>query len=184
VRERRLHRPVERWDAATAPAGGDARHPLLHLQATAGNAATTDLVVSRRAQSKEDAQAKVDGHVEPKPCFVWFEGNAKGWGPMPGTGCAHWISHQLGITRGLGCDLGKSVRVRDVIKGMDPVVLAKVEVGDIWRSTQVASHAGIVRETIEGDTDRVVAVVVEHDSVRQKGVVTERMTTGKFFRPS
>ena len=148
------------------------------MQRSAGNAATTAFVVARAAQSKEDAQAQVDGHVEPKPCFVWFEGNAKGWAPMPGTGCAHWISHQLGITRGLKCDVGKTVRVKDVIAPMTPVPLAKVEVGDIWRSTEVASHAGIVRQKISSE-----AVMVEHDSVRQKGVVTQQMTTGKFFRP-
>ena len=97
---------------------------------------------------------------------------------MPGTGCAHWISHQLGFTRGLTCDVGHSVRVRDVIAGMSPKTLGEAAVGDIWRSTEVASHAGIVREVLAG------AVLVEHDSTRRNGVVTEKMNVGRFFRPS
>lgn len=168
---------------ATALAGEQAHapgslHPLLRLQRTAGNAATTALVVSRKAQTKKDAQAQVDVHVEPKRCFVWYKSSAHGWTPMPGTGCAHWISHQLDISRGLTCDVGHSVRVRDVIKGMAPVAMAKARAGDIWRSTEVRSHAGIVR-AVQPDG----SLLVEHDSVRSKGVVKELMRSGQFFRP-
>ena len=68
-------------------------------------------------------------------------------------------------------------RVRDVTKGRRPVALAEARPGDVWQSTEVASHAGLVREApVDG------AVVVEHDSVRRGGVVTETMTTGRFFR--
>ena len=31
---------------------------------------------------------------------------------MPGTGCAHWVAHQLNFTDGLKCDKGFTVRVR------------------------------------------------------------------------
>jgi hypothetical protein len=154
------------------------RHPLLDLQRTAGNAAVTELVAQRSAQTKEQARTQVDAHVEPKACFVWHQGSKQGWTPIPGTGCAHWISHQLGISRGLRCDAGLSTRVRDVIAGMDPVPKSGVAVGDIWRSTEVASHAGIVRAVLPDGAGEVA-----HDSTRRKGVVTERMTTGRFFRP-
>jgi hypothetical protein len=149
---------------------------LLALQRAAGNAATAGLVAQRRPQTKEEARAQVPRHVEPKACFIWHDSSARGYTAMPGTGCAHWISHQLGINRGLQCDVGHSTRVRDVIDGMRLVPMPQVAVGDIWRSTEVASHAGIVREVLEG------AVLVEHDSTRRKGVVTERMEKGKFFR--
>ena len=74
--------------------------PLLELQRTAGNRATAGFVVQRAASSKADAVAAVPAHVEPKPCFVWYTGNARGWTPIPGTGCAHWIAHQLGLGAG------------------------------------------------------------------------------------
>ena len=151
--------------------------PLLALQRTAGNAATAEFVAQRKAQTKEEARNQVPEHVDPKACFVWHDSSAKGWTSMPGTGCAHWISHQLGISRGLKCDVGHTVRVKDVIAGMEPVAMSRAAVGDIWRSTEVASHAGIVREVLEG------ALLVEHDSTRRNGVVTERMVKGKFFRP-
>ena len=176
VRRKVAGHPAGAEDRARAVDGGQL-HPLLALQRTAGTAATAGVVAQRRPQTKDEARAQVDAHVEPKPCFIWHHGSAKGYVPIPGTGCAHWISHQLGIGRGLTCDAGQSTRVKDVIRGMDPVPMARVASGDIWRSTEVASHAGIVREVLEG------AVLVEHDSTRRQGVVTERMTTGTFFRP-
>jgi hypothetical protein len=163
---------------AAAPPARRALHPLLAVQRTAGNAAAVELVAQRRAQTKEEARTQVPEHVDPKACFIWHESSARGYTSMPGTGCAHWISHQLGISRGLKCDVGHTVRVKDVIAGMTLVPMARAQVGDIWRSTEVASHAGIVREVLEG------ALLVEHDSTRRNGVVTERMDKGKFFHPA
>ena len=152
--------------------------PLLELQRTAGNRATAGFVLQRAAQSKADAVAQVPAHVQPKACFVWFADSKRGWTPIPGTGCAHWISHQLSLGQGsVSCDLGQATRVRDVVKGRKAIGLAEARPGDLWQSTEVASHAGIVRQAaVDG------SVVVEHDSVRQGGVVTQTMTSGRFFR--
>lgn len=172
-------RATGRARPATAAASERDRavQPLLELQRTAGNRATTGFVLQRAAQSKAGAIAAVAKHVEPKSCFVWFADSKRGWTPIPGTGCAHWIAHQLGLGTGtVSCDAGQMTRVRDVTKGRKPIALAEARPGDLWQSTEVASHAGIVRQAaLDG------SVVVEHDSVRRGGVVTETMTKGRFF---
>ena len=38
--------------------------------------------------SQEKAVKKVDQHVEPKDCFIWYQ-KKDTWAPIPGTGCAH-----------------------------------------------------------------------------------------------
>ncbi len=44
-------------------------------------------------RTKAQAIAIVPSHVSPKPCFIELENTAKGYRPIPGTGCAHWIAH-------------------------------------------------------------------------------------------
>ena len=65
-----------------------------------------------------DAVRQVDKHVEPKACFLWYEGGKTGWQPIPGTGCAHWVAHERSIKRGSAseqCMLGHPFRVKTLI---------------------------------------------------------------------
>lgn len=134
-------------------------------------------------RTKKQAQKMVPAHVEPKECFVWMLNSCEGWGPIPGTGCAHWIAHEMGISGGAQCDQGYSVRVRDVIAGKTKFPLAKAQVGDIWENPTDASHVGIVREVkADAKTGDVTEVKVQHDSSRQGGVVTSWFSTGDFYR--
>src|ERR1043166_9171188 len=85
----------------------------------------------------DDAVSHVDRHVQPKDCFVWYKSNDN-WEPIIGTGCAHWVSHQLGIHTGTGgekCLAGFTYRVRPVVLSRMPVpAIADVKVNDIWAS--------------------------------------------------
>ena len=66
------------------------------------------------------AVALLDAHVTPRDCFVWYAGGQDGWTPIAGTGCAHYVAHQLGIQlggSGACCLAGFSYRVSSVIIG-------------------------------------------------------------------
>ncbi|HJQ82307.1 MAG TPA: hypothetical protein VJ828_20270, partial [Lacipirellulaceae bacterium] len=71
-------------------------------------------------QTEKDAIRKVDKHVEPKNCFIWFMDSKRGYEPIPGTGCAHWIAHEKGWDNGKessnGCKEKYLIRVKDVVK--------------------------------------------------------------------
>ena len=72
------------------------------------------------AQSEKDAIKNVDKHVEPKDCFIWFMDSKRGYEPIPGTGCAHWIAHEKGWNNGKessnGCKEKYLIRVKDIVK--------------------------------------------------------------------
>ena len=136
-----------------------------------------------RPRTQEEARALVPVHVEPKACFIWYVNSLEGWGPMPGTGCAHWVAHQLGLTAGLTCNDGFSVRVRDVIVGKEQHPLKEAQVGDMWVNPVDASHVGIVRAVdVDPKSGQVTRVQVEHDSSRQGAVVKNWFTSGDFYR--
>lgn len=91
------------------------------------------------------ARGRVDRHVEPKGCFVWYVG-ANNWQPITGTGCAHWVAHQLGIRGRTGqqaCLEGCLYRVRDLVQRTTPVPLANVRINDIYVSPS-EDHTGLV----------------------------------------
>jgi hypothetical protein len=89
--------------------------------------------------------------ISPTACFVWDDcmdqaGN-RWWRPIPGTGCAHWVAHQLGFTDGLGqwgpnnrrantCYQGFYIRVGDVVNayGGTRIALRCCEAGDLWEN--------------------------------------------------
>lgn len=203
-RERRddtlLRNPLLRQEeivAALSASGTHARERLLmRLQARAGNTSVRALVgrlssgvVFRQAVATRRTQAEardlVDAHVVPRDCFIWYVNNRIGWGPIPGTGCAHWVAHEMNITRGGNnvCQLGFTFRVRDLIAGMNRFPMAQAQVGDIWENPLDASHVGIVRAVETDPTGGAVnRAQVEHDSSRQGGVVTTWFTTGDFYR--
>src|SRR5205085_12658965 len=93
---------------------------------------TTTATVQK--QTIEQARAAIPAHVQPKACFVWFVGNAAGYAPIPGTGCAHYVSHKLGLKGGHArCLDGYYVRVPELVAGMTPVgSVDDVRVNDVW----------------------------------------------------
>ena len=143
------------------------------------------------ARTKAQAVAAVDAHVEPKACFVTFVGTAAGWSPLSGTGCAHWVAHQLGIIRGSrgnnACDLGNPIRVRDVVSGRGAIQPADAQVNDIWANTGL-THCGLVATITPAATAGAPPIItITHDSSGQGGVFTNDWATyfhggGVFYR--
>ena len=100
------------------------------------------------AQSEKDAVKKVDKHVSPKECFVWFIDNKRGYEPIPGTGCAHWVAHEKGWNSGKessnGCKKNYLIRVKDIVsKSGSQVAVTDVVVGNVWVNDK-QDHCGIV----------------------------------------
>ena len=134
------------------------------------------------------ARADVDRHVEPKDCFVWYASNDN-WQPITGTGCAHWVSHQLGIRRsGPKCAAGYPYRVRDVISGRTEITdLANVRVDDIY-VTPAKDHMGLVCRLVSAPRPGVPpTIVIRHDSSRQGRVAENEFANyfhghGNFYR--
>ena len=145
------------------------------------------------AACKKDIDAavkKVDKHVEPKDCFLWYEGGKTGWEPISGTGCAHWVAHQRGIKRGSAgeqCMLGYPFRVKTMIGGMSEVKLADVKVNDVY-CTPSKDHTGLVVKVVADpkapDTPKIT---IRHDSSAQGKVAENEFATyfkgkGTFHR--
>ena len=102
-----------------------------------------------RCQSEiRAAVAQLDPHVTPPNCFVWYKNATDGWQPIDGTGCAHYVSHQMDIHNGTAIDqclAGFTYRVRPMLTGLTRVTggLASVKVDDVWVNV-ARSHTGIV----------------------------------------
>ena len=132
--------------------------------------------------TRQEAEANVPAHVSPRSCFVWNDGPAGyPWHPIPGTGCAHWVAHQMGINGNPGCYDGFAIRVAQVISGRTQYDLANAQVGDIWTNT-AHDHCGIVRQINSNQAGNVMSARVEHCSSGQGGVVTSNFVTGDFYR--
>lgn len=126
----------------------------------------------------------VDGHVDPKDCFIELASTRAGWRAIPGTGCAHWVAHQRGAPTGTSraCDAGFEYRVTDLLGSLTQrsTDLQGARVGDVW-SASGSSHVGIVRAVNHEDGGtRVVSVSVENDSSASGGVVTQTTTDGSI----
>jgi hypothetical protein len=133
----------------------------------------------------------VDTHVEPKACFVWYAA-ANNWQPITGTGCAHWVAHQLGARStggGAGtCLLGFTYRVRTLILGKRTVALADLRTNDIYVTPHV-DHTGLVSRIIPANaaTNTPQRIFIRHDSSAQGGVAENEFSTyfhglGTFYR--
>jgi hypothetical protein len=138
-------------------------------------------------RTKAQAIKAVRRHVFPKPCFIWYKNNAEGFEPIPGTGCAHYVAHQLGIkgTRSVCAD-GFLFRVPDLVAGLAPVKAEDVQVHDIWANAKL-DHTGLVI-AVRTDAKNVKQFTIEHCSSRQGGVVTNDWRQyfhgqGSFYRP-
>jgi hypothetical protein len=154
------------------------------------------LAVSK-PRTKQEAQALVDGHVSPKQCFVELESTAKGYRPIPGTGCAHWVAHQKNIQAASNhCLEGYAYRVAQVTSGRTKHGLQEAAAGQIWTNAD-GTHTGIgngccfcklnddvppcaVRDVTKKD-GKVTSVSVEHCSSGHGGVVTSSFSTGHFY---
>ncbi|MFG0307549.1 MAG: hypothetical protein ACF8Q5_15210 [Phycisphaerales bacterium JB040] len=123
------------------------------------------------AQTEEAARKKVDKHVEPKACFVWHMDSKRGYEPIPGTGCAHWIAHLKGWKGGRpgsnGCAEKYLIRVKDVVKKAGGVVKPEdVKKGNLWFRDDL-KHCGIVRKVGKPKAPGGPPVIeIEHCSVR------------------
>ena len=133
-------------------------------------------------RTRKEAEANVPTHVVPKNCFVWKDGPSEfPWRPIPGTGCAHWVAHELGIDGNPGCYDKRAIRVTQVIEGKTRYNLSDALVGDIWTYTD-HTHCGIVRGVNKNEAGEVVSVQVEHCSSGRGGVVTGNFSSGYFYR--
>jgi hypothetical protein len=135
------------------------------------------------------ARQQVNGHVEPKECFVWYE-RSDTWVSIAGTGCAHWVAHQLSIKRGGSerCLLGFTYRVRTLVNGLKEVPnINEVRLNDIWVSAKV-DHVGLVFQILPAQSSETQPTIfIKHDSSRQGGVSVNAFSTyfhghGKFYR--
>jgi hypothetical protein len=144
------------------------------------------------AQSEQDAVKKVDKHVEPKECFIWFMDNKKGYEPIPGTGCAHWVAHKKRWNNGKessnGCKLKFLIRVKDIVgKSGGKVEVEKVKVGNVWSN---GDHCGIVSKVTpptDSAKDPNPTIEIHSCSSRQGKVAKNDWATyykggGTFYR--
>jgi hypothetical protein len=136
------------------------------------------------------AQAKVDKHVEPKECFIWYAKDDD-WQPISGTGCAHWVAHQRQIRAGNSMDqclAGYTYRVKTLIVGHHKVAsLALVKINDIY-VTPGEDHMGLVVKVTPGTTPgSQPTITIRHDSSHQGRVAENDFATyfkgkGSFYR--
>jgi hypothetical protein len=155
-------------------------------QQDGGDAEELQSGARRRPRSEADARALVPAHVEPKQCFIEFRNSREGWGPISGTGCAHWVAHQRGGPTGAPnmCQADFKYRVADLLATLTQASadLSGAQVGHVWSAPAGHSHVGIVRAVNrDPKTNAVVSVDVENDSSASGGVVTQTKTDGSVF---
>jgi hypothetical protein len=147
----------------------------------------------------QQAVKDVDSYIEPHDCFVWFMNSREGYAPIPGTPCAHYVSHQLGMTRehpsDQVCAEKYLIRVEDVVARLDKIEVGDVQVGDVWARLKHAvrtgggkeptTHCGLVSKVdTSGDTPKIT---IKHCSSGQKKVAENDWTQffaggGAFYR--
>jgi hypothetical protein len=146
------------------------------------------------AQSEKDTIKKVDKHVTPKECFIWYMDSNRGYEPCPGTGCAHWVAHKKGWSNGTegsnGCKKKYLIRVKDIVGKSGSAVAAKdVKIGNVWVSDK-QDHCGIVSKVTpakDAAKDSNPTIEIEHCSSRQGKVGKNDWATyfkagGKFYK--
>jgi hypothetical protein len=176
------------------------------IHPTARTAATIDGIAYCQscANGISAAQAQLDGHIIPRNCFVVYAGSVRGWTPISGTGCAHYVAHQLGIRNGnpgARCLAGFTYRVPVMIAGRTLVSggLGAVQVGDIWVNPN-RTHTGLVTRVVPPPPAPAPAtgtrapaptpapeIYITHASSAHHALSTDRFDTyfhsqGDFFR--
>ena len=111
------------------------------------------------------AREQVDIHVEPKECFVLYTGRGN-WEPIEGTGCAHWVAHQLNIRRGKlseRCLAGYTCRVRTLLFGRKRVLdVTQVQINSIYVTSDMG-HVGLVyRVTVPTRPGSIPRIIIRH----------------------
>lgn len=144
-------------------------------------------------QSEQDAVKKVDKHVSPKDCFIWFMNSKEGYRSLTeiskkNTGCAHWIAHQKNWSGGKagsnGCNKNYLIRVKDVVKKSGgEVAAADVKVGNVWVNDS-QDHCGIVSKVSSGSPP---TIEIQHCSSGQGKVAKNDWAKhfksgGKFYK--
>ncbi|MFM7036602.1 MAG: hypothetical protein ACKO2L_02655 [Planctomycetaceae bacterium] len=119
----------------------------------------------------------------PAACFVWYVGNNQ-WRQITGTGCAHWVAHQLNI-RASGndphCLEGYIYRVASLVRRTTPVALSDLRVHDVYVNP-AADHTGLVVRIIPGasrtgQSQGAPQIWIRHDSSRQGHVADNEFAT-------
>jgi hypothetical protein len=110
---------------------------------TQAQTSTTKKVKVLRTQA--EAVALVPDDISPKDCFITYDRNV-GWKPITGTGCAHWVAHELGLTGSVGCKDGYLLRVVDVVAQYTQIEWNQAAVGDLWEAKGSWSHVGIIQQ--------------------------------------
>jgi hypothetical protein len=124
----------------------------------------------------DGAAKRVDKHVEPKPCFITYKGNDV-WDPIEGTGCAHWVAHQLNKSNPWKCMDEKTLRVPDLIANTQSISRDKVAVNDIWANSD-RDHCGmVIAVSAAGNSNKIT---IRHCSSGQGGVVNNDFD--QFFK--
>ncbi len=121
----------------------------------------------------DHARKRIGRDIEPKACFVEFRGGDT-WEKIDGTGCAHWVAHEINKTGGSDeCLLGCTLRVEDLIAGLSTRSLAhgrgSIKVGDIY-VTANRGHCGRVASIDgSGEPGGRLKVMIRHDSSNSSG---------------
>jgi hypothetical protein len=158
-----------------------------------GRESVAQVVGNHYCQQCRDGQMaavrRVDRHVAPPECFVTYRGSDE-WAPLYGTGCAHWVAHQLDVHAGRPhnrCLRGHTLRVRDLVRALSRVSqLSRVREADVWVSPQ-EDHCGLVCRVQRNERSGERRIWITHDSVKQRGVATDEFAThfqgkGAFYR--
>jgi len=93
------------------------------------------------------ARKTVDKHVEPKECFIWYLGSDK-WETIPGTGCAHYVAHELGFDPGSDperCLAARAFRITTLVKGRPVIARKDVQCATSWspRTAPIAASSSL-----------------------------------------
>ena len=158
-------------------------HPGLDATVLIGN----KKYCQRCELSLQQADKLLPQDIVPRECFVWYKGGNV-WEAIRGTGCAHWVAHQLGIKQGAAihrCLEGFTIKVPDLIRGKTKISLDKVTLGDIYVNPAI-SQCGLVSKIIKvpGNVDKIE---IQHSSSRQNKVAKNDFASyfggrGTFYR--
>jgi hypothetical protein len=138
----------------------------------------------------EAARKAVDKHVVPKECFITYLNANKGWVPISGTGCAHWVAHQKNLHKGstnTKCLAGFTLKVPDAVSGKSVVPVAKVQVGDFYAEPGLHHMGLVIAVTKPKKPGDPPDIMIEHDSSGQGGLAKNTFATrfhskGTFYR--
>jgi hypothetical protein len=108
--------------------------------------------------NQSDAVARVSKHISPKACFITTDDGIL-WRPISGTGCAHFVAHQLKVVGGIkgstACLLGYPLAVRRLINSFLPIdSIQGLRRNDVWFNEAVPN----------GSTDGKMTIAEERSS--------------------